>query len=790
MTRTAIGRKLAAVMFTDIVGYSSIAESDEKLALDLVSEHQRILRKIFPSFGGVEINTTGDGFFCEFPSVVEAVHCAIAIQTTLFERNLSMPEDRKLQIRIGLHLGDVLDRQQDRFGSEVNVAARIEPFAQPGGICISQQVMDHVASRIEFPVRKLGKLRVKNINAPLTLYRIVMPWETHQKFSFRWFSQKLEFAFPKTFSGGFLAAQLIGVLAVMGCVLFKVGSAPSLKVDSGPTRSIASTSGVRETVLPESWEYSRASESEASTRWSSFDTANNTAYADELNGDYLLRLKFTGAGGFRHPALTMGLISDASRVYLNGNYIGGSERFSDVGVYSFDPRLIHPGEENTILIKAHTRPTFSPGLNLLSGLEPKIGEFENIQKEVNQRDFSYRVVRPVALAISLFLAFACLFYGVIRREGLKYLYYSSFLFLGGLCLAYYNPFVTASLGFQFYRFIKALSLALSSAVLFSAYLNGRGLRRLETVNGFFALSAMPAISWILLSREIQPSQYLVRYHGILLATIAYTGTWLGILAVRGIYKISKPIRLHSITPSQVAHVTLISGFGLVIAFLCFVTVTRTTAFKDLALLYPFAFAIAVMGMAVADYTRKSHDLGQKRRKDDLILNIAHVVATGAEISQTIAAIQNHVTEFVKARRSTIYLWSESEKSGTLVANYIHGPVGTAGRVKKLIENPSGIIGYCIEHRSPIFVEDIRKDSRFRGMSESQSDFAPGFQNGSFMVFPLILGTRLLGVITVSDRQDGQAFSRDDFCLMHLVAKDLALLLNQPQVQEKLDSRAA
>jgi adenylate cyclase len=133
-------RKLAAIMFTDIVGYSALSQRDDRLALELLEEHREILRKIFPKFNGTEIKTIGDGFLVEFNSALEAAQCAIEIQRTLAKRNPDTPAGRQIQVRIGIHIGDVLHRGGDVYGDGVNIASRIEPLAGAGGICISMDV--------------------------------------------------------------------------------------------------------------------------------------------------------------------------------------------------------------------------------------------------------------------------------------------------------------------------------------------------------------------------------------------------------------------------------------------------------------------------------------------------------------------------------------------------------------------------------------------------------------------------------------------------------------------------
>jgi adenylate cyclase len=176
VTAEGTERKLAAIMFTDMVGYSALAQRNEALALDLLAEHQGQLRPIFLHHGGREIKTIGDGFLVEFTSALQAVRCGIAIQTALVEHNASAAPDRRIQVRIGLHLGDVEMRAGDVFGDGVNIAARIEPLADPGGICITGPVFDQIRNKIEEPLVRLAKPELKNIQVPIDVYRVVLPW--------------------------------------------------------------------------------------------------------------------------------------------------------------------------------------------------------------------------------------------------------------------------------------------------------------------------------------------------------------------------------------------------------------------------------------------------------------------------------------------------------------------------------------------------------------------------------------------------------------------------------------
>ena len=152
-------------MFTDMVAFSAIAQHDEALALELLEEHRTLLRPAFLKNQGHEIKTIGDGFLVEFASAVAAVTCAIEIQEALASRNMDAPAERSFQVRIGIHLGDVLLRGNDIVGDGVNIAARIEPLADPGGIAVTQQVFDQVYNKIPQTLARIGKVELKNIQA-------------------------------------------------------------------------------------------------------------------------------------------------------------------------------------------------------------------------------------------------------------------------------------------------------------------------------------------------------------------------------------------------------------------------------------------------------------------------------------------------------------------------------------------------------------------------------------------------------------------------------------------------
>jgi adenylate cyclase len=161
-------RRLTAILAADVAGYSRLMGADEEGTHERLKAHRRELfdPKIEEHRGRI-VKTTGDGMLVEFPSVVDAVRCAAEVQRAMIDREAGMPEDRRISFRVGINLGDIIADGDDIFGNGINVAARLEALAEPGGICISWTVRDQICDKLTHPFEDLGEQSVKNIARPI-----------------------------------------------------------------------------------------------------------------------------------------------------------------------------------------------------------------------------------------------------------------------------------------------------------------------------------------------------------------------------------------------------------------------------------------------------------------------------------------------------------------------------------------------------------------------------------------------------------------------------------------------
>ncbi|NIS72701.1 MAG: hypothetical protein GTO12_28315, partial [Proteobacteria bacterium] len=172
MAAQKVKRKLTAIFSADAKGYSRLMREDEVGTIRTLTAHREVMASLIQQHRGRVVDSPGDNVLAEFASVVNAVECAVEIQEELKARNAELPEDRRMEFRIGINLGDVVEEGERIYGDGVNIAARVEGLAEGGGICISGTVYEHVKDKVALGYESLGEHTVKNIPEPVRVYRV------------------------------------------------------------------------------------------------------------------------------------------------------------------------------------------------------------------------------------------------------------------------------------------------------------------------------------------------------------------------------------------------------------------------------------------------------------------------------------------------------------------------------------------------------------------------------------------------------------------------------------------
>ena len=164
-------RKLSAILSADVAGYSRLMGEDDDATVRTLTGHRKMMSTLIKQHQGRVVDSPGDNLLAEFESVLQGVNCAVEIQRELAERNAELSEDRRMEYRIGINLGDVIQEGNRIYGDGVNIAARLESLAEPGGICLSGFVYHQVKNRLKLEYEFLGEQSVKNIKEPVPVYR-------------------------------------------------------------------------------------------------------------------------------------------------------------------------------------------------------------------------------------------------------------------------------------------------------------------------------------------------------------------------------------------------------------------------------------------------------------------------------------------------------------------------------------------------------------------------------------------------------------------------------------------
>ncbi len=235
-------RKLAAILHADVVGYSRLMGEDEKGTLETLSSYREDIDNLIRMHQGRVVGSAGDSLLAEFVSAYEAVQCAIEIQGLVKARNTALSDDRKMQFRIGINIGDVIVKGDDIFGEGVNIAARLEALAEPGGICISGGVYEQLKNKLDLAYEFMGKQEVKNITHPVAVFRVSLePSEVSSKPVAA--SKEVEGAGAPQWKWVALAAVVVLFVGAGGFVLWQLN-----RPSPAPSTDVAATSAPETTT--------------------------------------------------------------------------------------------------------------------------------------------------------------------------------------------------------------------------------------------------------------------------------------------------------------------------------------------------------------------------------------------------------------------------------------------------------------------------------------------------------------------------------------------------------------
>jgi class 3 adenylate cyclase len=205
-------RHLAAILAADVVGYSRLMEQDEAATFERLRAHRKeLFEPEIERHHGRIFKLMGDGLLAEFGSIVDAVECAVAVQRDMLERNAAVAEEQRIQVRIGINLGEVIVEGDDRYGEGVNIAARLQQLADPGGICVSGKVAKEVEKKLAFGFEPMGEQQVKNIAEPVQAFRVKLDGMRAQSRSAK------RKALPRSIAG------LIGLIGLFAILIAGVG---------------------------------------------------------------------------------------------------------------------------------------------------------------------------------------------------------------------------------------------------------------------------------------------------------------------------------------------------------------------------------------------------------------------------------------------------------------------------------------------------------------------------------------------------------------------------------------
>jgi hypothetical protein len=602
-----------------------------------------------------------------------------------------------------------------------------------------------------------------------------------------------------------LNSMILGSIFV-GCLSILFASADVPRNES--TGSPIETSSVRQRVdLSAEWTFASDTGNRApgdlvsppADGWRNFDPGHTWRYSDEIQGRTWFKKTFELQYGYQSPALVLGQIPGTHRVYLNGHLIGGSEAPEALAFYPFDGNFLNLNGTNTLLISTHSRPTLSPGISKLKDLGMFVGDFQDVRKSSMEAQTRLFVRHGILLALSVGIFFVTLGYAIFRKAYRQYFYAALFMLLASLHLAELHPWIASKLDLPHLRLLQAVALTLSPFTLYSACLHLQRKYFAESINNGAALLTLAGISgWILRKPPASAGELTQSFHYLLIGAMIYALAWVSMSSMQALIPKRRQTRQRESQSTVFESVFVL--FGVASAIAAFTkgdgSIWAHEWSETWAMALPFVFSFFMVAAATIDLNSTRRAALVRTSRDELVTSLIrfiHDSKESADVSDTVIALQARVSTFIKAKRSTLYILDQDEQGeSVLKATYIHGDEKMRRKVSRAVRPNDGVIGFVCENRTPLLIEDIRRDFRFADSLAKKAEKDPEnlYRTGACMILPLIYGDTLLGVLTFADKKDGSAFSQEDFAIAIEVSTDLAVLLDSRQLQESLRQEAA
>jgi len=531
-----------------------------------------------------------------------------------------------------------------------------------------------------------------------------------------------------------------------------------------------------------------------SLQWAPFDVRRSWEHAGKIDGHYWMRLEFRLSPAesqsiLSRPSIVLGIIPDHHRAYLNGNFIGGTNYSRRVVQYSFDPSLLRREESNTLLVQAFSKRSMLPGITRLPDVGTVLGEFGEVERLVWNNGVHFHIFRLIYLVFTLIAGVISLVYFGFHRREKENLYFGIYLFLGALSLLYYNAYATISLDLQHHRFLKLFSVALSSFVLFSTFCYLSSRRRIEYWNNLAGVGFACLATILMVGSYLSVGEYGGRYSAFFFVVTVYSTLWL--LYGFWVYGRSAYKRSWATETGNIGFAT--QGVILFTATILWLIELSSSWFdfsfinivehvlSYLGVTHSFIFSLFVLGRIAFIQVKSKSALDREGAKRLLIADTVKTLSHSDDLEGTISILQERFCQFIQCERSTIYLLDNSESVAILTASYTYGDRAKTSLVKEHLPVDKGLLGKVVSEKKGRLIEDIEQigDSNSPWQSESRS-----YRTKSCMLVPLIVGSEMIGVMTLADKRGGP-FTSTDFQLIESAAKDLAFILKNVELSSRL-----